>query len=85
MKLRHAAALVLVGWYLMIPITSPGHLDNKAPISKWTISGSFDKEVDCSDRLDELFKKASKGHDKLLEDAFGLGACVSTDDPRLAK
>jgi len=39
MKLRHAAALAVVGWYLMVPPSKvAGRLlvDLDAPLSKWT-------------------------------------------------
>ena len=54
MKLRHAAALALVGWYLMIPpiVRPPGRegtADTKAPLSKWVkvIRSAFDSEDAC--------------------------------------
>jgi hypothetical protein len=47
MKPRHAAALALVGWYLMVPprVYNAGnmlHIEIKAPLSKWERWGSFD-------------------------------------------
>ncbi len=45
MNLRHAAALTLVGWYLMVPPES----GMKLPISQWEHVGSFDKIDDCED------------------------------------
>jgi len=55
MKLSHAVALALVGWYLMIPpiefgsqaITSNVHVSSDAPFSKWEMSGSFDTAKEC--------------------------------------
>src|SRR5262249_51159849 len=53
MNLRHAAALTLVGWYLMLPplntsdqgaITS---LKSSAPISEWDVSESYDSATEC--------------------------------------
>ena len=35
MKPRHAAALALVGWFLMIPPNTGGSRDEGAPLSKW--------------------------------------------------
>ena len=58
-NLRHAAALALVGWYLMLPPfirvapdpRAPGAdrvaPDSHAPLSKWFWSGSFDSVDDC--------------------------------------
>jgi hypothetical protein len=51
MKPRHAAALALVGWYLMAP---PLYKNGKhyivvrdAPISHWKIDESFDSAAEC--------------------------------------
>ncbi len=64
MKRRHAAALALVGWYLMMPPVyqngkeverdidiGGGHLDETAPLSKWAIVGSFDSAAECEKNL----------------------------------
>jgi hypothetical protein len=60
MNLRHAAALALVGWYLMVPpLTKVGPdsynlpPDTSAPISKWTYSvlDHFDREEECKTEL----------------------------------
>jgi hypothetical protein len=43
MNPRHAAALALVGWYLMVPPMYQHHeIDDKAPLSQWRIIQSFD-------------------------------------------
>ena len=54
MILRHAAALALVGWYLMVPpfrsgwfSSSATELDTKAPLSRWRVIGSFDEVASC--------------------------------------
>ena len=51
MKLRHAAALALVGWYLMVPppIGKGEMIDLKAPLAKWNHWGEspFKTEKDC--------------------------------------
>ena len=59
MKPRHAAALVLVGWYLMMPplVRVPPDPrdpsrdsavpDSDAPLGKWFWSGSFDSADAC--------------------------------------
>jgi hypothetical protein len=61
MNLRHAAALALVGWYLMVPPftaqrAGPVDVDDQAPLSKWTIAGSFDTAEQCRD-YDRFFRK----------------------------
>lgn len=67
-KLRHAAALALVGWYLMtppliIPPPSPHprpyQVDDHAPISRWDISQSFDHAEDCEKARKKLAKDAA--------------------------
>ena len=55
MKLRYAAALALLDWYLMTappPAGQPGSAqavkaDIKAPLSKWTIVGIFPSKKAC--------------------------------------
>ncbi len=55
MNPRHAAALALVGWYLMMPppqFDPATHLPNggpnlDAPLSDWRNEGSFDSAKEC--------------------------------------
>jgi hypothetical protein len=61
MKLRHAAALALVGWYLMVPPGTskdapdqPLTFDGSAPLSKWKIVGSYDSASGCDDGKKEV-------------------------------
>ena len=57
---RHAAALALVGWYLMMPPDSakvPHAVDSEAPLSRWSIVASFDKSESCEKTLAELQNK----------------------------
>jgi|ERR1019366_5525132 hypothetical protein len=50
MNLRHAAALALVGWYLMTPpLNSGGIPDYDAPITSWNNEKSFDSARDCEE------------------------------------
>ena len=46
-KRRHAAALALVGWYLMIPPIHGGDFNENAPISRWKVAGSYDIAAEC--------------------------------------
>jgi hypothetical protein len=53
MKPRHATALALVGWYLMVPpqLVVGGRVlsyDLNAPFSKWEQGGSFDSAEECN-------------------------------------
>ena len=43
MKPRHAAALALVGWYLMMPLKD----HPEAPIKYWSQIGSYDSAKEC--------------------------------------
>ena len=76
MTLRHAAALALVGWYLMTPpgpdtVTAPGSkggeqsVSTAAPLSKWIIGHVYDKAEDC-DR--EKIQARQEGYDLMAKD-----------------
>ena len=53
MTFRHAAALALVGWYLIVAPQSKSwwtgeeSYDDSAPLSRWIIEQSFDKALYC--------------------------------------
>jgi hypothetical protein len=83
-KLRHTAALALMGWYLFVPPQTrfwwigEQRYDDAAPLSKWTIDRSFDKAAGC-----EAARLATQ---ELAGDAairMGHAVCVASDDPRL--
>jgi hypothetical protein len=60
MKPRHAAALALVGWYLMVPPTTKNHVVHyEEPISGWQIIDSFDTAQACKDMLTSLANEPS--------------------------
>jgi hypothetical protein len=72
MKPSHAAALSLVGWYLIVP--PPAHdpkrpqalVDGLAPISEWVVQEVFDTARECREARDagkEEFKEALKRSD----------------------
>jgi hypothetical protein len=54
MNLRHAAALALVGWYLMVPLPGNDPIPNAGVRSflKWIHLQSFDSAAECEDGLD---------------------------------
>jgi hypothetical protein len=83
-NLRHAAALALVGWYLMVP---PFGLDRSRdpdqPLPKWSIAQSFDTTSECNDTMVGRRKHAQETGNKRMEDALTSAACIATDDPRL--
>src|SRR5580693_7976473 len=56
MKSRHAAALALVGWYLMVPpmadqaltdLAQPRLIEGAAPLSLWEIRRAYDTAEEC--------------------------------------
>jgi len=84
MKLRHAAALALVGFYLMIPPEG----QNQAPLQQWKAVRSFDTAQACEDAsskarmvFGQLIKEFKTTPGARPEDFNAQ--CVSTDDPRL--
>jgi len=79
MKPRHAAALALVGWYLMLPL--PKHPD--APIAQWAHVDSFDSATECRDAAYHLIDRAKKNHDQAKLDTVMGFECIASDDPRL--
>ena len=66
MKPLHAAALALVGWYLMVLPTAheedwqPGSPPTTASLSDWFIWNSFDAADACENAKDALFWRASE-------------------------
>jgi hypothetical protein len=92
----HAAALALVGWYLMVPpVSSPGKLNETAPLSKWSQDSAYDTAANCeqyrmtmaltSGQFAAVFSKDERASAtaKFNEDRFLDGHCVATEDPRL--
>ena len=47
MKPRHAAALALVGWYLMLPPMNEKGVYTQDSISDWDHVGSYDSAAEC--------------------------------------
>ncbi|MFZ2063594.1 MAG: hypothetical protein WAU82_21485 [Candidatus Binatus sp.] len=57
MKPRHAAALALVGWYLMTPqFNLEGKFDTSLPLSKWMMTGPVASQQECEHRRLRSFK-----------------------------
>jgi hypothetical protein len=56
MRIWPAAALSLMGWYLVMPPTVGPYLrlDLSAPISRWYIIQSFDTATACEGYLQEM-------------------------------
>ena len=48
----YAAALALVGWYLLLPpVESNGRVDVKAPLDEWAKIGLYDSAQGCRHEL----------------------------------
>lgn len=95
MNLRHATALALVGWYLMVP---PFAALNETHLSHWDLISSFDTAVECENAMHAVAERANdpkfmaeeakrlkaQGFDlKAGARRFAAARCISTDDPRL--
>jgi hypothetical protein len=91
MNPRHAAALALVGWYLMVQPSSdpPGYL---GPLYQWFQVGSFDSRNACErgrrmmiDRsMADLQRDPGDAAAVHGFDAFYYSQCLASDDPQLA-
>jgi hypothetical protein len=98
MNLRHAAALALVGWYLMMPpLAGPNasnlRVDLTAKLSQWEIVDSFDSADVCRVALLKdghwAEEQAKNGKFESENQRVALRwqrleeKCVASDDPRL--
>jgi hypothetical protein len=73
MRLRHAAALVLVGWYLMLPPNVPGKPpDIEASLSQWLQMGAFDSATACTKKRDSSLHLAKKKLAKIKREMESL-------------
>jgi hypothetical protein len=83
LKLSHAAALALVGWYLMVPPWArvAPRPDEQAPVSKWSNTATFDSAAKCNEAL--AAHRQQEAHKNPGQRIWISGKCVSTDDPWL--
>ncbi|SRR5216684_4712508 len=81
MKTRHAAALALVGWYLMVPRSS----GSEAVLYSWSILHSYDTAQACEAAREKSREEAeaSLPPGALKSRLTDLSICVASDDPRL--
>lgn len=85
MNPRHAAALALVGWYLMMPPHTETKVLFNAPLKDWVSQGAFDSAEEC-DNTRVQAKHIMLANSSLTDDerkAVERAQCVATDDPRL--
>ena len=96
MTLRHAAALAVIGWYLMMPPpywskTNP----RNAPLRQWTVFGRYDTAQEYADErtkmirvqsmalLSDLAEGVSDANRPSLSLNFKHAQCIASDDPSL--
>jgi len=92
MNLRHAAALALVGWYLMVPPLDSANMTQVnagALLSEWHSMKSYSSKKDCEKERDEKRAAGARGlHSpsqtkRVMATALSSAQCVASDDPRL--
>jgi hypothetical protein len=95
MNLRHAAALALVGWYLMVPPASSAWGNWSHPVNTWDVHGRFESKDECEKARQQYVSDPSHfPYSRALGDPVGRkllsegkvpvpSECVSSDDPRL--
>ena len=88
MNLRHAAALALVAWYLMVPPYTRGP---NLPLSKWSIYQRYNTPDECrqvrsditSGWLQDSPPDFVQRFGNNFKSGFARAKCVASDDPRL--
>jgi hypothetical protein len=101
MKPRHAAALALVGWYMLgPPIGADNLLKLNSPLSAWEQLGTYDTVRECQEWLTALQKhpfsdavvrgiQRDSHYTTLNPQQYKVrlyaSSCVEADDPRLKK
>ena len=86
MKLYHATALALVGWYLMIPPTGRNYPTGNvaAPLSQWSKRPTtFRDQAECEHVLDRDRRATNRKNRQVGLRFYNNMQCVSADDPRL--
>jgi hypothetical protein len=93
MRFYAAAALALVGWYLVLHPFDEKGVRATADLSAWGIWDSYDTAAQCRAARHELQKKGEEALSDSPEppppiarsgnEASKFAQCVATDDPRL--
>ena len=86
MSIRHAAALALVGWYMMMPPTGRdypmGNVD--APLTQWKKRATvYRDQAECEHVLDRIRRNTNAKNKQTAVRYYKQAQCVSADDPRL--
>src|SRR5262245_16899432 len=58
MTTRHAAALTLLGWYLIVPSTEENRVREDLPFGKWENAGSYDTANECTKALSKMVQNS---------------------------
>jgi hypothetical protein len=78
MKPRHAAALALVGWYLMMPPVDVQGERASIPFAQWTKVGIFNSAAVCKSEMEKQRASAQDTLDKKFH--AWLGTQSTTDE-----
>jgi len=75
MKICQAAALALVGWYLVVPPLPQQESgedakppESGAPLPQWSKAGPFETSEECVEAKDKLLMRAKKGLEALRKE-----------------
>jgi hypothetical protein len=89
------AAVVLAGWYLMLPPLSRDarRVVSGAPQSRWVIDSAYDSAAECeaarvhkvSEAWESLKQAGSNPANDLLVKDAAFAQCIAADDARLVK
>lgn len=83
---RHAAALMLLGWYLMIPPSTNDKQvlwDTEAPLARWRIMHAADTAKECEDYFADFYAHTLAGQPARQRLFVRYAQCVASNDPRL--
>jgi len=94
MKLSHAAALALIGWYLMVPppvVHNRLPVNLEAPLSECRLFSAHDSAAECMQGLvafykaakAELLAKPGDESDRIRFYQLENSQCIASDDARL--
>jgi hypothetical protein len=82
----HAAALAIVGWYMMMPPTGRdypmGNVD--APLTQWKKRATvYRDQAECEHVLDRIRRNTNAKNKQTAVRYYKQAQCVSADDARL--
>jgi hypothetical protein len=86
MRTGHAAALALVGWYLVLPPTDLNHPSGNtdAPLSQWgKRPTTYRSKAECEHVLDREIRLTNAKNRQTMVRYYKASQCISVDDPRL--